>query len=201
MTRTRPATTRVGDDEDRLAAALIGFVRDFGLLQPDHTPCGKPLTVTHAHALAAITDRPGITQRDLGENLGLARATTSELVTQLAHRGWITQRQSTDDRRQRSIDLTATGRRITGDIAKARQSLMSDLLADLAPDDRSRLVDAVELLADTVHRHRTRGRTITESGHEVSAAAIERVGSADDFTARRVKSPEGDRRTLDHLAK
>lgn len=146
-----------------MAAALMGFVRDFGLLQPDHTPCGKPLTVTHAHALAAIADQPGITQRDLGETLGLARATTSELVTQLANRGWITQRQSTDDRRQRSIDLNPTGRGITDDVARARQSLMSDLLADLAPDDQARLVDAVELLADTVHRHRSRNHDIAES--------------------------------------
>lgn len=34
----------------------MGFVRDFGLLQLDHTPCGKPLTTTQAHALAQIAD-------------------------------------------------------------------------------------------------------------------------------------------------
>jgi len=146
-----------------MGAALMRFVRDFGLLQPGHTPCGKPLTVTQAHALAAVAHQPGISQRDLGENLGLARATTSELVTQLATRGWIAQRPSTDDRRQRSLDLTAAGRRITQDVARARQSLMSDLLADLTADDRARLVDAVEFLADTAHRRRTRHHDIAES--------------------------------------
>ena len=166
MTRLPATATRGGDDGARMAAALMGFVRDFGLLQPDRTPCGKPLTVTQAHALAVIAAQPGISQRDLGDTLGLARATTSELVTQLARRGWISQSQSISDRRQRSIELTPTGRRITDDVAQARQSLMSDLLADLPSDDRAQLVAAVELLADTVHRQRGRNNDIAE--HQAS---------------------------------
>lgn len=154
MTRPRTTPNRSGDDATRMAKALMGFVRDFGLLQPDRTPCGKPLTVTQAHALASIAAQPGFTQRDLGEHLGLARATTSELVTQLANRGWIAQRPHADDRRQRNIDLTPAGRRITNEIGRARQALMNDLLADLTPADRARLVDATELLANTVHQRR-----------------------------------------------
>lgn len=149
---------RPGDratDDARMAAALMGFVRDFGLLQPDRTPCGKPLTVTQAHALAYIAERPGITQRDLGDTLGLARATTSELVTQLADRGWITQHHADTDRRQRSLELTAAGQRITGDIAAARHALMRSLLDHVPVDERTQLVDAIELLATAVHQHRT----------------------------------------------
>lgn len=158
--RSRPGPP---DDVARMAAAVVGFVRDFGLLQPDHTPCGKPLTVTQAHALAAVAAEPDITQRDLGETLGLARATTSELVTQLTGRGWITQRPSTTDRRQRSIRLTPAGRRMTSDIADARQALMRNLLGDLPDDQRAAIVDAVELLAATVHDRRTRNAATTDT--------------------------------------
>jgi DNA-binding MarR family transcriptional regulator len=142
------------DDATRLASALMGFVRDFGLLQPDRTPCGKPLTVSQAHALALIADLPGITQRDLGDTLGLARASISELVTQLADRGWITQHRGDTDRRQRSIRLTAAGQGITDDVASARRSLMNSLLDRVPVGDRADLVSAVERLADTVRQHR-----------------------------------------------
>jgi DNA-binding MarR family transcriptional regulator len=138
-----------------MGTALMGFVRDFGLLQPDRTPCGKPLTVTQAHALAHIADHPGITQRDLGDTLGLARATTSELVAQLADRGWITQHPSETDRRQRSLHLTPGGTRITTDVAAARQALMRELLAHVPSGDRERFVDSIELLASSVHQYRT----------------------------------------------
>lgn len=154
MTRRQQSGDPAADDA-RMAAALMGFVRDFGLLQPDRTPCGKPLTVTQAHALAHIAERPGITQRDLGDTLGLARATTSELVTQLADRGWITQHPADTDRRQRSLELTPAGRRITGDIAAARHALMRSLLDHVPADERTQLVDAIELLAAAVHQHRT----------------------------------------------
>jgi len=145
-----------------MAAAIHRFVRDFGLLQPDRTPCGKPLTVTQAHALAVIANQPDITQRDLGATLGLARATTSELISQLAIRGWISQHTSPVDRRQRSIRLTAAGRRIAIEIDDARQALMRDLVVDLSATQRARVVDAVELLADTVRRHRARSTRTAE---------------------------------------
>jgi len=154
MTRRQQPGDPAADDA-RMAAALMGFVRDFGLLQPDRTPCGNPLTVTQAHALAHIAQRPGITQRDLGDTLGLARATTSELVTQLADRGWITQHHAGTDRRQRSLELTPAGQRIAGDIAAARHALMRSLLDHVPADERTRLVDAIELLATIVHQHRT----------------------------------------------
>lgn len=161
MTRRQQSGDPAADDA-RMAAALMGFVRDFGLLQPDRTPCGKPLTVTQAHALAHIAERPGITQRDLGDTLGLARATTSELVTQLADRGWITQHHADTDRRQRSLELTPAGRRITGDIAAARHALMRSLLDHVPADERTQLVDAVELLATAVHQQRTNRGDSTE---------------------------------------
>jgi DNA-binding MarR family transcriptional regulator len=150
-----------------MAAAVQRFVRDFGLLQPGTTPCGKPLSPTQAHALAVISVQPGIAQRDLGAALGLARATTSELVTQLALRNWIEQTASTRDRRQRSIRLTATGRRIAGEVDQARLTLMRSLLSSVAVDERARLVDAVEFLAETIHRYRA-SEILTDRGDAVA---------------------------------
>jgi DNA-binding MarR family transcriptional regulator len=155
-TRATAAVRHADDDVARMGAAVMGFVRDFGLLHPDQTPGGMPLTVAQAHAITQIGANPGITQRNLGATLGLARATTSELVADLVARGWLTQTPSETDRRQRCLGLTAAGRRIHDDVAAVRRRLMDDLLAELPVEEQARLVDAVELLADTAHRYRMR---------------------------------------------
>jgi DNA-binding MarR family transcriptional regulator len=152
VTRRRAAADTA--DVARFASAIMTFVRDFGLLQPDTTPCGKPISVTQAHALACIASRSTTNQRDLGVTLGLARATTSELVAQLIDRGWAARSTVEGDRRQRHLELTEAGRRMASDVAEARHELMRELLTELNADDRARVVESAELLATLVHRHR-----------------------------------------------
>jgi len=154
---------READEVDQLAAAVMSFVRNFGLLQPDRTPCGKPLSVSQAHALAEIEARPGITQRELTDSLGLARATMSELVAQLIDRGWVTQATSPVDRRQRCLSITDAGRRVVADIAEARRHLISEIIAPLGADQRTLVINATQLLAEGARQRR--------DGHPVEVRA------------------------------
>ena len=144
------------DEVDQLAAAVMSFVRNIGLLQPNRTPCGKPLSVSQAHAIHEIRTRPGITQRDLANDLGLAAPTVSELVAQLTDRGWVSQAPSETDRRQRRLTVTEAGREVTDDIAKARRNLILEVVASLTPEERTMVVGATELLADGAQRRRDR---------------------------------------------
>ncbi len=142
------------DEVDQLSDAVVSFVRNFGLLQSGQTPCGQPLTVSQAHALAEIEARPGITQRDLARALGLARATVSELVAQLINRGWVNQIASKKDRRQRRLTVTEEGREVTEDIAKARRNLILDVVAGFSAVERTLVVGAAQLLADGAQQQR-----------------------------------------------
>jgi DNA-binding MarR family transcriptional regulator len=142
------------DEVDQLSDAVVSFVRNFGLLQSGQTPCGQPLTVSQAHALAEIEARPGITQRDLARALGLARATVSELVAQLINRGWVNQIASKNDRRQRRLTVTEEGREVTEDIAKARRNLILDVVAGFSAVERTLVVGAAQLLADGAQQQR-----------------------------------------------
>jgi DNA-binding MarR family transcriptional regulator len=135
------------DDAARFEANLVEFVRSFGLLQPDRTPCGQPLHVSQAHALAIIAGNPGIGQHDLTVALGLARATVSEMVSELCARGWVTRERAATDRRVQRLDLTTSGRTIAQQAAEARRALMIGVLDALEPDERATVTDALGRLS------------------------------------------------------
>ncbi len=142
------------DEVDQLSDAVVSFVRNFGLLQSDQTPCGQPLTVSQAHALGEIEARPGITQRDLALALGLARATVSELIGELIDRDWVEQEPSVTDRRQRCLTVTVLGREAAGDVAEARRTLVLEIVESLTPDQRALVVAGTLLLADGAKQRR-----------------------------------------------
>ena len=139
--------SRAVDDAARFEANLVEFVRSFGLLQPDRTPCGQPLHVSQAHALAIIAGNPVISQHDLTVSLGLARATVSELVTELCDRGWVTRERATTDRRVQRLELTDAGRTIAAQVAAARRALMVGVLDALKTDERAAITDALGRLS------------------------------------------------------
>ena len=84
-------TDEVAADAEVQAAqdALMRFVRNFGLHQPDRTPCGQPLPVSEAHALAEIARDGPLRQVELARRLKLQKSSVSRLVTNLAARGWL----------------------------------------------------------------------------------------------------------------
>lgn len=147
------ADTRFAEQVAAFETGIVAFVRSFGLLQPERTPCGQPLHVSQAHALREIAVRPGITQNELGRELGLARATVSELVSQLAERGWITRTPAEGDRRVRCLDLTASGVKIAAEIADARRDLLAGILAGVSEPDRAALIVAIDRLALSARDH------------------------------------------------
>jgi hypothetical protein len=59
---------------DAAQESLMRFVRNFGLHQPDRTPCGQPLPVSEAHAMVEIAREGRIRQVELARRLRLGRA-------------------------------------------------------------------------------------------------------------------------------
>src|SRR5918997_4932986 len=76
------------DDADALQRRMMAFVRAFGLHKPDETPCGAPVPVSEAHALAVLDEHGAVPQSRLAQELGLTKSTVSRLVDQLERRGW-----------------------------------------------------------------------------------------------------------------
>lgn len=140
------------NDADGLPAELqhriVEFVRAFGLHRPDETPCGAPVPVSEAHALAALADRGALAQNQLGSYLGLTKSTVSRLIDQLERRGWVARRTGDGDARQRLVSLTGEGGKVAADIARRRAERMARLLDHVPESDRAGLLAALATLVE-----------------------------------------------------
>jgi DNA-binding MarR family transcriptional regulator len=142
----------MGDVDDELPLELqrriVAFVRAFGLHRPDETPCGAPVPVSEAHALAALAEHGPLPQRELGDQLGLTKSTISRLVDQLERRGWAQRHAGDDDARQRLVDLTPEGRKVADDIAARRAERMARVLEHIPENDRPAVLAALDALVE-----------------------------------------------------
>ncbi len=72
-------------------------------------------------ALLLANANPGIAQIEIGNQLGIDKASVVSLVDRMEDAGWVTRRRSTDDRRRQGIFLTAAG-------TKACRSLKKEMI-------------------------------------------------------------------------
>jgi DNA-binding MarR family transcriptional regulator len=140
-------------DAVTLQAHISAFVRAFGLHQPDQTPCGQPIPVSEAHALAELNRDGPLSQVDLGARLRLEKSTVSRLVGQLIGRGWVHRSRRDGDARLVWLELTDTGRRAAAELGTARAARFERLLAAIPADRRQHVVDALTLLVEASRDH------------------------------------------------
>lgn len=136
------------EDVGELTAEVVRFVRAFGLHRPDDTPCGAGVSVSEAHALAALATAALMTQGQLALELRLTKSTVSRLVDQLIERGWINVGTSNADRRCRIVSLTPGGQTAAAQLEDRRRARMAGLLDAIPPDRRAEVLDALSLLSE-----------------------------------------------------
>jgi DNA-binding MarR family transcriptional regulator len=135
-------------DVSTVQDALMRFVRNFGLHQPDRTPCGQPLPVSEAHALAELARDGRLRQVELARRLRLQKSTVSRLVTNLTTRGWVRRTGADDDGRGVTIELTDAGLQAAARQAEARSDRFAALLARVPEDQRAAVIQALRTLAE-----------------------------------------------------
>jgi DNA-binding MarR family transcriptional regulator len=135
-------------DSSNLQANFVALVRSLGLLRPDTTPCGEPMSISEAHAIGELRDCGSLTQRELAQRLRLQKSTVSRLIDELERRRLVRRTSHPDDGRSVLIDLTSMGRRRAERLAEARQALFSRLLAEIAPAERRAVVRSLARLTE-----------------------------------------------------
>jgi DNA-binding MarR family transcriptional regulator len=149
MSDSAGGTTGIGADVEALQSSIIAFVREFGLHQPDMTPCGVAVSVSQAHALSELGEAEALTQSDLGSRLRLSKSTVSRLVGQLQERGWVHRDKGRpDDGRVVQLRLTDAGIRIHHRLAGARRDRMRQLLERVPEAERQTVLHALKLLTE-----------------------------------------------------
>lgn len=128
---------------------LQEFIRRFGLLAADRTPCGKPLASSDAHTLMLLLEAgdDGMLSSTLAAKLGVDKSTASRTAARLTESGHITAGPSSNDGRARPIRLTTKGARVAREVEVASRDRFAQLLKQLPPRRRA---DIVEALRDLV---------------------------------------------------
>ncbi len=133
-----------------LRAAFQRLVRSFGLLSEDTTPCGKPLAVSHAHALMVLLERTRqgrpAGQRELGAALGIDKSNVARLCQRMEKAGHLRQARSPEDGRARLLSLTPAGRRLAEAVERSSRARFAELAAAVPAARRRGVLSALETL-------------------------------------------------------
>ncbi len=144
-----PSTAGHEDLSEDLQEQVSAFVRAFGLHRPDLTPCGEPVTVSQAHALAELAVKGSCPQSELALALRLSKSTVSRLVDQLQESGWVERkRNASGDKRTVELRLTSNGRRVATRIGSARHDRMARLLARIPETERAVVLRSLSVLVE-----------------------------------------------------
>jgi len=139
---------------DEFRGLLQEFIRRFGLLAGDRTPCGKPLASSDAHALMLLLDagEEGLLSSALAVRLGIDKSTASRVVGRLTDAGHIAAAPSTDDARAKPIRLTKKGIRVANEVQHASRDRFALLLENVTPRRRRDVVDALQELVSALEK-------------------------------------------------
>lgn len=135
-------------DADALLDSFSGLIRALGLLRPDTTPCGQPMSVTEAHTIGELHHAGPATQQRLAEALRLQKSTVSRLIDGLSADGVVTREPNPDDRRSVLVSLTRLGACRAERLDDARRTLFARLLDELEPDERAMVVAGITRLKE-----------------------------------------------------
>lgn len=132
---------------DEFVEAFVGVVRSLGLLEPDRTPCGAPMSVGEAHALTILREGP-LQQGEVGARLRLGKSTTSRLTDGLERRGWVRRDSDPTDGRARLLSLTESGAEAAAGVVRRRGIRLAALLDRIDPDQHAAVIAALRVLTE-----------------------------------------------------
>jgi DNA-binding MarR family transcriptional regulator len=133
-------------DEHTLREQIQIFVRQFGLLEQEHTPCHVPLTPSQAHAFQVLGQAERLTQSQLAEALHLEKSTVSRLVQSLVERGWVERTSNPDNRREVLLSLTDAGHAQFAEVQAHATARYHTIWSRILQDQRAQVLDALVTL-------------------------------------------------------
>ncbi len=109
------------------------------------------VTAGQVSLLAAISDRPGITGRELADHEGMTPPGMSASLDRL-EAGDLIVRTRAVDRRRVGISLSPEGTRVLRSVRKKRTAWLAERLEGLSDDERAAIESAIEPLGRLLER-------------------------------------------------
>ena len=90
--------------------------------------------------------------KEIATHLGLSVPAASRAVDGLVERGFVTRRESAEDRRSRIVALSDSGREVVAAMLRARFATLDTFVAKIAPDERDNLLTALLPIVERIAR-------------------------------------------------
>lgn len=136
-----------------LKANVQKFVRLFGLLEHNVTPCGFPLSVSQVYALQQLeTATMSITE--LALRLELERSTVSRLVDELVKKGFIRRDINEANRREMVLSLTEKGEKTIQQVRRQSLSFYRSVLDHLSDADQMLILEGFKKFTGALLQYR-----------------------------------------------
>jgi DNA-binding MarR family transcriptional regulator len=113
----------------------------------------RELTKQQYLVLCALEQHEGVSQTALVEATGIDRSTLADMVRRMLLRGYLTRKRTEEDARANAVAITPSGRRILKAARLAAERAERTLLDPLAPQDRSRFLKYLALIAAAAEQY------------------------------------------------
>src|SRR3954447_5371378 len=90
--------------------------------------------------------------KELAARLVLSLPAASRAVDGLVERGFVTRRESAEDRRSRIVALSGSGREVVAAMVQARLATLDTFVAEITPEERDRLLTALLPIVERITR-------------------------------------------------
>ena len=128
-------------DDIELYRALL---RVSHLLRHGHGEPELRMAPGQQRVLTALARHDSLSQRDLLEEMGLARATLSELLTRLEEKGLVERARSKADRRVTIVSLTKKGKAAAKKVVRIESDIADEAFAPLSAEQKNDLKSTLD---------------------------------------------------------
>lgn len=116
------------------------FIRIFGLLEQNVTPCGFPLSVSQVYAIQEL-ENTTMSITELAQQLHLERSSVSRLVDGLIKENLINRDINEANRREMVLSLTEKGTRTIQQVREQSIRFYQSILGDLPDNDQTLIIE------------------------------------------------------------
>ncbi len=140
------ASLEISRQVERMRRFNRFYTQKIGLLEG--SKLYEPFSLAETRVLYELSYRDRVTASDLVRDLGMDAGYLSRMLRGFEKQGLITRKAAKEDARQSVLGLTAKGRKAFAPQEDVSRRLLSPLLEQLAPEDRTRLVGAMDTLTE-----------------------------------------------------
>lgn len=112
----------------------------------------QPLGLTQARwlVLLHLSRENGLIQKNLAIRVGIEAPTLVALLDRMAEDGWIVRREAVEDKRSKTVHLTAKAQDVLRQIRSTASQLRREVLAGIAPKDIERCSEVLMQIKQAV---------------------------------------------------